>query len=645
MNFYRPIAAAIFGGIGLSILGIGIILGWGSTFPVAAPTVSSAQPAWNAPYNLTQTDGVDSDWPVLALDTNGQFHLFFQENGFIYHSSNLASPTSADTWLSPAFAAAGDSPAIAAGKDGGIHMVWHATSAQSDEIRYQHWSSLGWGIDQPISSGSAAASEPALTVGPGDHIWVAWTSEISGTKQILVGDSTDGAHWAYAPVPFSIGGQSPAIAAGETGDIYVAWEATDLFSGISQIFVSGRDPSSGSWTLPAAISNTSDGDARQVSMSYADATLYIVWEQDLQGSTTSQIFYRTFMANTWSTVTALTPLHRLATQPVIFAGPGQDRHVAWIDDTDVLSQSLQYRHWHTGDGDWSLPENVLAATSIQTHLALALGANQVPIIAFSQNGDDAYSDIWLSLRTGPSIPATSPTASFTATVTEVAASTSTATLTPPDTATVSPSATATSSVTTSPSPTATSTPSTTPLPPTLTTTPSDTPTASGTATPSMTATSVATASPSSTPTSSSSATSLPSPSPTNSATPIPAPSATHTATPTASHTTTPIPTATVPTATVPTATVPTATSSVTASSTSSPSPTATPTATSSVTATPIPSPSPTATATSKPTSTVTPAATVTATLPPSPSPTAIVLHTLYLPLTQKRAANARRPVE
>jgi hypothetical protein len=140
------------------------------------------------------------------------------------------------------------------------------------------------GVDNLGNREGAAANPPASTVAPKSSVrsvsWAAGAKVNTDTGSAV----QDNASYAF----------------GSDGTVYAVWE--DSRNGNTDIYFSSRNPSTGVWAAETKL-NTDTGTAGQRTPSIAidgSNNLYVVWADDRNGSTNTDIYFAKRTGTTWS---------------------------------------------------------------------------------------------------------------------------------------------------------------------------------------------------------------------------------------------------------------------------------------------------------------------------------------------------------
>ena len=200
---------------------------------------------WSSPINLNPSPGTGSSRPQLEIDRANVIHVSWDEGwdrlsgaGEPFHSLYTFSPDGGQTWMPPTTLSYPDSTVaqltVASDGQGGVMLVWRATSRSS--IYYQ-WSTDGgysWGAPSTIPRIFARSwSTPfdmydmAADSGGTIHlIVVGRESKDANTPLGVYHLQWDGSKWLLPEILFAATGllpEYPKIVVGQGNQLHAAW--------------------------------------------------------------------------------------------------------------------------------------------------------------------------------------------------------------------------------------------------------------------------------------------------------------------------------------------------------------------------------------------------------------------------------------
>jgi hypothetical protein len=185
---------------------------------------------WSLPVNVSHTRGVSTD-PALALDADGVLHAAWSDttSGYpvIYYGRRVLGTT---FWSSgPIQGTRGGLPAIAAGRDGDVHVVWQDRQGDNGpwDIFASSRSNGAWGLPLNVSDSPLKHSiMPSLAATAIGTCHLAWQEEQEGVYGIAYSDLRPNG-WSQ-PETISAAGQdcrAPAVRYDPQQYIEVVWSA------------------------------------------------------------------------------------------------------------------------------------------------------------------------------------------------------------------------------------------------------------------------------------------------------------------------------------------------------------------------------------------------------------------------------------
>ncbi|MFZ1947857.1 MAG: C39 family peptidase, partial [bacterium] len=197
---------------------------------------------WSTPVDVDASPERDSYRPSLACGADGRVHLVYErqtantpneKERIVYRNWN-GSAWSARTGLSTELAYS-RGPAIAAGADGRLHVVWQDGENIGGDIFYIVHDGSAWQAAEEIVTGGGDAATPSVAADGSGTVYVAWADGRHGEPEIyLMGKQ--GSVWGEQQRLSHGEGESmlPSVAANAYGDPCVVW--TDLRHGGSDLY-------------------------------------------------------------------------------------------------------------------------------------------------------------------------------------------------------------------------------------------------------------------------------------------------------------------------------------------------------------------------------------------------------------------------
>jgi len=335
----------------------------------------SASVQWSVPVNLSESEVFTED-ASIAADSQGRMHVVWSEGARIVHRYRLE-----EGWSAPVTVATGFAPALAAGSDGQLHLVFVNRFADVDDVYYVSWQDgSGWELPVNVSDGVERSSSPSLAIASDGSRAVAWGSRSGNLDLIYVAVSDDGVQWASGPVPHAFGVR-PKVAIGD-GDLMVAWHGPyDTQGSAAEVFFSRK--SNHQWTLPLDVSASPEVDSMLASLMFEAGQAFLAWQEDLLSG--SAVFTSVEDAGVWSL-----PHQRSGEEeayaPALVVG-SDGGHLAWTTDSGV-----QYVRWEAPSGVWQPIEEVATeqAGARDVRITLDGSPSLVWLAEAGINNDDVY---------------------------------------------------------------------------------------------------------------------------------------------------------------------------------------------------------------------------------------------------------------
>jgi hypothetical protein len=324
--------------------------------------VLSAQTAradWGATRRLTWTADA-SDTPAVAVGSTGSVHVAWTDytpgNPEIYYKKSgdggaTWGPNKRLTWTS------GDSfaPAIGIDSGGGVHILWYDSTPGNYEIFYKRSPDGGatWGSVQRLTSTTGDSRFPVMAIDPGDDIHIGWSDDTPGNPDIYYRRSTNGGSgWgAVQRLTWTAGNsQTPALAAGSASDVHVAW--IDDTPGNPELHYRRSTDGGAAWDAVQRLSSTAGKSYSPALAMNSINAVYVFWEDDTPGN--YELHYRRSpdAGATWNAAQRLTWTSGDSFSPAAAMTSGNNLHVVW-SDYSAGNPDLYSRVRPAGSSTWS----------------------------------------------------------------------------------------------------------------------------------------------------------------------------------------------------------------------------------------------------------------------------------------------------
>lgn len=204
---------------------------------------------WTEPQNISNTP-LGSDFPALAAGRDGTLWLVWEELSITPTGGEIVFATSRDrgvTW-SPMTnlsntRASSSRPAITVGASGRVSVAWLEGGDRVFLTRSED-RGASWSPPTDIAAGHAPnrTRAPALLEAPDGTLWAAWS--IPDGQPVLTRSNDGGRTWS-APIPMTAAQptRAPSLAVNPDGELYAAWsQSSGLYSDIVVARQPGGDP-------------------------------------------------------------------------------------------------------------------------------------------------------------------------------------------------------------------------------------------------------------------------------------------------------------------------------------------------------------------------------------------------------------------
>lgn len=224
----------------LTILSFGFLINL-KIQPIIQYPMESMDLGWNAPVNLTFTD-TDSKQPSLVADPYGNVHLIWvevisQQVSTINYCQIIDGGCNnvIDIIATPGITGY-DRPSVACDSRGFLHIVYTANNRlyYSNSHVTDAGSAGGWTSPKIIYYANNFLSDPSLSIGPDDILYVVFPIEIGPESGILVLISNDngrmwsGPYYVYSNNNLSLRVSNPRVDVDQDGQLHTVWTVTNF---------------------------------------------------------------------------------------------------------------------------------------------------------------------------------------------------------------------------------------------------------------------------------------------------------------------------------------------------------------------------------------------------------------------------------
>lgn len=337
-----------------------------------------ATSAWSAPVNLSQTR-VDSASPAVAL-VSGRLHVVWEESGQLYHRYQTDAGWSAVTAIG-----SGSEPALAAGGDGRLHLVYVDVFGGNAEALYRSWTAAGWTAAVNISRTTAPSATPGIAIATDGRRHVVWVEDTLANPWVFYAESSDGLLWESGPLLDAFG-TNPQVVVDAADRPHVLWAEPYSFNDPLDLFYSRWTGSE--WTLPEDVSDTPATSSSAGSLALApDGTPWATWQEEVSGW--SQVWTSFRSTAGWGAPSVLAQANTDVAEPALAVG---DR----LAQVWVAGDTLRAR-W-LANGAWGAAESVWTDTGGIGQPALAVGTDGKMWVAWVGTGPSGAHDVFVSGR-------------------------------------------------------------------------------------------------------------------------------------------------------------------------------------------------------------------------------------------------------
>jgi hypothetical protein len=248
--------------------------------------------AWTT-KRLTYTSG-SSVSPAIATDSNNHIHVVWHEgvpgSYEIYYKKSTNGGTSWSTKRLTYNSGDSYSPAITVDSNNQIHVAWTDRTPGNWEIYYKKSTNGGatWTAKR-LTYNSGSSSNPAIAAGSNNHIQVVWEDKTHGNTEIYYKKSTNGGGaWTTKRLSYNSGvSTGPDIAVDLNNNLHVAW--MDYTPINAEIYNKRSTDGGASWTTTRLTWNSGQSYYPAIGVD-SDNNIHVVWWDRTPGN--SEIYYR-----------------------------------------------------------------------------------------------------------------------------------------------------------------------------------------------------------------------------------------------------------------------------------------------------------------------------------------------------------------
>jgi hypothetical protein len=236
------------------------------------------------------------------------------------------------TWT----ADASDTPAVAVGTTGSVHVAWSDYTPGNPEIYYKNspYGGTTWGANKRLTWTAGSSQTPAMGTGPGNAVHVAWSDDTPGNPEIYYRTSGDGGTvWNAVQRLTSTPGKSysPALAISSGTTLYVVWE--DDTPGNYELHYRRSGNRGSTWAAVQRLTWTSGDSVSPTAAVDSSGSAHVAWSDYSTGN--PDLYYRSRPAGsaTWNALQRLTWTLEDSAAPAMAVDTAGNIHIVWSDFT------------------------------------------------------------------------------------------------------------------------------------------------------------------------------------------------------------------------------------------------------------------------------------------------------------------------
>jgi len=348
----------------------------------ALPATALAAPTWLAP-SVVGAAVEEAEGPRVAVDATGDAVVVWTAStggGEVVRGSSrpAGGSWSAPTELSPPGGGGVEWPVVAIDPEGDTVAVWTATVGAEKVIEAVSRPAGGsWSPPAVVSTGGGLSSEAQVAIDAQGEAVAVWDQSAAGKEFVRSSSRPSGGAWS-APVDVSLTGSGvsePTVGVDADGDAVSVW---GYYDGTNHIIQSSTRPPGGPWSAPVGVSPPGE-DPEELSLEVdprGDAVA--VWENYLGLGALVAGAYRP-SGGPWSASSVLSAPAEVAFEPTVAIGATGEAAVVWNAEggTGALVRAVT----RPADGSWSTPLDVSAAgeNTLGPEVAVEPGGNAVAV--------------------------------------------------------------------------------------------------------------------------------------------------------------------------------------------------------------------------------------------------------------------------
>ena len=183
---------------------------------------------WTLPVNVSATSGISSS-PVIAFAPGNSLHIIWVDNTggttALYHGQS----SDGSSWSTfPIPNGIGNTPALAIGSDGILHLAWQSPDEDTglNEIWHAQFSGGSWSLPENISATpDETSTAPSLAVAPDNTVHIVWQESLGFNTAIYYASGQLGAWTQADDVSGTLqSAKFPALGISSAGSGFLLWD-------------------------------------------------------------------------------------------------------------------------------------------------------------------------------------------------------------------------------------------------------------------------------------------------------------------------------------------------------------------------------------------------------------------------------------
>ncbi len=298
----------------------------------------------------------------------------------------------------PETVAAGRRPCIASDIEGHLHIVFEEGKEGQSHLYYLQSDNEGKALDptgRPTRPTRVWLSLPEVAVSKSLDVDAVWSgikaNQAEGAAEIYFSRSSDGGKIFSKPKAIfncACKSSGPSIAVGTDGSIHIVWCEVSATSDSRQIYYSRSADAGLTWStkqlLALAHQNEGGGVSSQPTVAASNnGTVHVSWVDLNPGKSAPDIFYAKCENGNWSRPVNVSSSARIAQQPIISCGRGQNVFLTWLDNSRKELAPDIWCSVDNHDSKFSEPFNISDTPGVSSDPAIAADSRGRVVIVWS----------------------------------------------------------------------------------------------------------------------------------------------------------------------------------------------------------------------------------------------------------------------